>query len=85
MIQQVQHIVRKYKAAQTKYLQKHSSEQDPSIKKGYESSTNMLNFLPTQALQNAKPAPIWTRKHDIDLIFGTFDYGFANYDKMLQD
>jgi hypothetical protein len=42
----------------------------------------MLNFLPNASLVGQKPSLWWTRKHDIDLIRGTYEYGYANYNEM---
>ena len=32
-----------------------------------------------------RPANWWTRKHDIDLIFGTFKWGYGNYNIIKED
>ncbi len=32
-----------------------------------------------------RPSPWWTRKHDIDLIFGTYKWGYGNYQMMRED
>lgn len=45
----------------------------------------MVNFISQQTLSLAKPANVWTRKHDVDLILGTYDYGFSSYDEILSD
>jgi len=49
----------------------------------------MLNFLSNTTLLGQKPYNLyiirclwWTRKHDIDLIRGTYEYGYANYNDM---
>lgn len=43
---------------------------------------NLLNFLSNYQLQGQKPSVWWTRSHDIDLIVGTYRYGYANYHNM---
>ena len=46
---------------------------------------NMLNMIDTSMLLGQRPSVWWTRYHDIDLIVGTFIYGYANYSKMKED
>ncbi len=43
---------------------------------------NLLNFLNNYSLQGQRPCVWWTRQHDIDLIVGTFRYGYATYQNM---
>jgi hypothetical protein len=43
---------------------------------------NLLNFLSNNHLQGQRPSVWWTRYHDIDLIVGTYRYGYANYQNM---
>jgi hypothetical protein len=43
---------------------------------------NLLNFLSNYHLQGQRPCVWWTRNHDIDLVVGTFRYGYANYLQM---
>lgn len=43
---------------------------------------NLLNFLSNYHLQGQRPCVWWTRNHDIDLVVGTFRYGYANYNQM---
>lgn len=45
----------------------------------------MLNFIDTQMLLGQRPNVWWTREHDIDLIVGTFKYGYADYQSMRND
>lgn len=59
------------------FLKKH--DRKPEVVFEYH---NLLNFLPTSHLQGQKPCVWWTRSHDIDLIVGTFRYGYANYQNM---
>jgi len=44
-----------------------------------------LNFIPETILSIGKPAVVWTRQHDVDLILGTYDHGFSNYDDIFSD
>ena len=32
-----------------------------------------------------KPAAWWQRSHDVDLLYGTYKYGFANYVSIKED
>ena len=43
---------------------------------------DLLNFLSNYVLQGQRPSVWWTRYHDIDLIVGTYRYGYANYQNM---
>jgi len=45
----------------------------------------MLNFIPNDQLIGLRPSNWWTRNHDIDLIFGTFKWGYGNYQLMKDD
>lgn len=40
---------------------------------------NLLNFLSNMSLIGQRPCGWWTRSHDIDLIVGTYRFGYANY------
>ena len=51
----------------------------------YDYWNNLLNFLPPNAFNGQKPAVWWTRSHDIDLLRGTYKYGYANYSLMRKD
>jgi len=46
---------------------------------------NLLNFLPNHAFYGQRPSIWWTRSHDIDLLRGTYKYGYANYQLMRMD
>lgn len=43
---------------------------------------SLLNFLSNNHLQGQRPSVWWTRNHDIDLLVGTYRYGYANYQNM---
>lgn len=45
----------------------------------------MLNIIDTQMLLGQRPNVWWTRDHDIDLIVGTYKYGYADYQSMKND
>lgn len=45
----------------------------------------MLNVFDTQLLLGQRPNVWWTRDHDIDLIIGTYKYGYADYQSMIGD
>lgn len=46
---------------------------------------NLLNFLPNSAFYGQRPSIWWTKSHDIDLLRGTYKYGYANYILMRRD
>jgi hypothetical protein len=46
---------------------------------------NLLNFLPSNIYFGHKPCFYWERIHDIDLLRGTYKYGYANYSLMRKD
>ena len=47
--------------------------------------SNMLDFLPDNALYEHKPTNWWTKTHDVDLLRGIYKYGYANYASMKKD
>lgn len=46
---------------------------------------NLLNFLPSSVFYGQRPSVWWTKKHDVDLLRGTYKYGYANYPQMKAD
>jgi hypothetical protein len=55
------------------------------VNKTYDYWDNLLNFLPNHAFYGQRPSVWWTRTHDIDLLRGTYKYGYANYQMMRND
>lgn len=55
------------------------------INKLYDNWENLLNFIPNEALFGQRPAVWWGRIHDVDLLRGTYKYGYANYQQMRAD
>lgn len=53
-----------------------------NINKTFDHWDNLLNFLPNHAFYGQRPAVWWTRTHDIDILRGTYKYGYANYQLM---
>lgn len=53
-----------------------------SICRNYE---NLLAFLPSSHFYGQRPAAWWSKRHDVDLIVGTFRHGYANYSEMRRD
>lgn len=47
--------------------------------------SKMMNIIDTSMLLGQRPSIWWTRAHDIDLIVGTFKYGYAQYLDMRED
>ena len=68
-----------------KYNAKPQSEQDPKVVREFRRGDNLLNFLPPAVFYGQRPSVWWTLRHDIDLLFGTFKYGYANYAAMRAD
>ena len=46
---------------------------------------NLLNMIPEKSLYGQKPSPLWTLKHDNDLILGVYSLGLGDYDKFFED
>ena len=46
---------------------------------------NLLNFMSSANFYGQRPSAWWTRRHDIDLIRGTHNHGYANYTQMRND
>ncbi|CDW90426.1 transforming growth factor beta regulator 1 [Stylonychia lemnae] len=85
LLYRVKGLVQTYKGERKKYFTKPEIEQDPFIKKEYETWNNLLNFLPAQVFYGQRPSVWWTLRHDIDLLFGTYKYGYAMYQSMRSD
>ena len=78
-------LMETYRKAKQKYLEKDPSLQDPLTVYQFNSGDNLLNFLPKAVFYGQRPSVWWTHRHDIDLIIGTFKYGYANYAAMRAD
>jgi len=46
---------------------------------------NLLNWMSNTVFYGQRPSVLWTRKHDIDLLRGTYQYGYANYHLIKND
>ena len=44
-----------------------------------ENYDNLISFLPSHVFYGQKPCIWWTKRHDIDLLRGTYKHGYANY------
>ena len=51
----------------------------------FENWHNLLNFMPTSVFYGQRPSAWWTLRHDIDLLYGTYKYGYAAYTAMRID
>ena len=85
LLARVKGLVKTYKAEKRKYIAKPEIEIDPLVSKQYETGDNLLSFLPVQVFYGQRPSVWWTRRHDIDLLFGTHKYGYAMYQAMRAD
>ena len=45
----------------------------------------MLNFMSASFFYGQRPSVWWTLRHDIDLLYGTYRYGYASYSAMRAD
>ncbi len=73
----VRMLIKKFKAEQRK---------NPKVKKSKDMQwENLLNFLPSSVFYGQRPSVWWTKKHDVDLLRGTYKYGYANYPQMKVD
>ena len=72
-----------YKQERSKYFTQDSI--DPVIKHEYETWESLLNFLPSSVFYGQRPSVWWTLRHDIDLLYGTYKYGYATYNSMRSD
>ena len=93
LLYRVQGLIKTFQSARAKYLAKpidldSSAEDQLKHRKmvlEYQSCGNLLNFLPTAVFYGQRPSGWWTLRHDIDLLIGTYKYGYANYQAMRQD
>lgn len=60
-------------------------EKREKLKQAYETWDNLLNFMPITFFYGQRPSGWWTLRHDIDLLYGTYKYGYALYTQMRQD
>lgn len=74
-----------YKRERTKYFTKEEADQDPHVKKEFDQWDNLLNFLPWSVFYGQRPSIWWTLRHDVDLLYGTYKYGYATYNSMRSD
>lgn len=54
-------------------------EKYQKLKRAYELWDNLLNFMPITYFYGQRPSVWWTLRHDIDLLYGTYKYGYALY------
>jgi hypothetical protein len=66
-----------YKRAKAEYIARVDAQ--PRIIDQFNTFDNLLNFLPPAVFYGQRPSVWWTPRHDIDLIIGTYRYGYANY------
>eukprot|EP00347_Sterkiella_histriomuscorum_P020477 403337650 len=85
LLHRVKGLIETYKSEKKKYFAKSNEDQDPQIKRDYETWDNLLNFLPASVFYGQRPSVWWTLRHDIDLLFGTYKYGYAMYQAMRND
>lgn len=78
-------IVQVFKQRKKEYFKQDSNKIDSRVIRSYKSRENLLNFIPNDQLLGIRPTHWWTRKHDIDLMFGTFKWGYGNYNMLKDD
>lgn len=79
----MQGLIERYRKAKRDYLEKES--RDSKVEREFRTGNNLLNFLPSQMFYGQRPSVWWTQRHDIDLLIGTYKYGYANYSAMRAD
>ena len=75
--------MRVYKRAKSDYIKRPDAQ--ASVIDQFNSYDNLLNFLPPAVFYGQRPSVWWTPRHDIDLIIGTYRYGYASYAQMRKD
>jgi hypothetical protein len=70
-LHRVKGLIEAYNAEREKYLHRLPEDTDIHVLRQYESGDNLLSFLPVQVFYGQRPSVWWTRRHDIDLLFGT--------------
>eukprot|EP01022_Parablepharisma_sp_SALTPOND_P011955 TRINITY_DN1525_c0_g1_i1.p1 TRINITY_DN1525_c0_g1~~TRINITY_DN1525_c0_g1_i1.p1 ORF type:complete len:608 (+),score=36.09 TRINITY_DN1525_c0_g1_i1:754-2577(+) len=101
LLHRIQIIVQTHKKAHKELKEKVEKEQNKEEKEKMEAQLksfgislqsklienydNLLNFLPSSVFYGQRPSLWWTKRHDIDLIVGTYKYGYANYQLMRAD
>ena len=85
LLDRINRLIDLFKEEKTKYEELPKEKQDKLILNAFQKWDNLLNFLPSTAFYGQRPSAWWTRRHDIDLIIGTFKYGYANYSQMRTD
>ena len=84
LLYRVKYLIDMYKRERSKYLSSPDSI-DPKVKRDFETWNNLLNFLPISVFYGQRPSIWWTLRHDIDLLYGTYKYGYATYQAMRND
>ena len=74
-----------YERARKHYLELTDIPTDQAVIDAYKSNDNLLNFMPTSVFYGQRPSVWWTLRHDIDLLWGTYKYGYASYTAMRAD
>ena len=75
----MQGLIETYKKEKARYLTQEENLQDAQVVKEFKTGNNLLNFLPSSVFYGQRPSVWWTLRHDIDLLIGTYKYGYANY------
>ena len=83
LLGRVQGLIDRFKEAKKIYLAR--PDRDPRVEMEFRTGNNLLNFLPHSMFYGQRPSVWWTQRHDIDLLFGTYKYGYANYTAMRGD
>ena len=82
MLHRVQGIIETYKREKARYIALDEEMKDSNVVKDFQTGNNLLNFLPTIVFYGQRPSVWWSLRHDIDLLIGTYKYGYANYSAM---
>lgn len=76
-------LTRIYLTDKKHYLSR--AKQDEEVARDYRKNLALLKMIPTESLHGQKPSPCWTRKHDVDLMLGSYEHGMGNYERFHQN
>ena len=83
LLYRVKCLIKMYKVERKAYMER--TDTDPAVLKEFTNWDNLLNFLPSSVFYGQRPSIWWTLRHDIDLLYGTYKYGYATYNSMRCD
>ena len=85
LLYRIKVLIKQYKRERKRYFELPEEEHDELTKQEFESWDSLLNFLPPGVFYGQRPSVWWTLRHDVDLLQGTYKYGYATYNSMRAD